>query len=117
MFAGSLVLALAVFGFTGWLHYYESRGWPEEEGSELDVQYRSRRYRARSRIHAMLFLCGVLITVAAFYGPGRVWIGCWMVVALILMSVIALAMGDAWRTHRYLKSKIPEMRKRMLDGE
>jgi peptidoglycan/LPS O-acetylase OafA/YrhL len=110
MFAGSIVLALTVLGFTGWLQYHEVRGWPEEgPANEFSKRYLHRRRRTRRRVHVLLVLCSVLIAVAAFVGPGRVWIGCWMTVILTLFVIILLAMIDAMRTHRFLREKIPQI--------
>jgi hypothetical protein len=122
MFAGSLILGATLLGFAAWLHWNESRGWPEESGSnrfaetELDKLYHSRRYRARTRIHAIIAICGMLVLVAAFAGPGPVWMGAWMSVFVALMTVITLACFDAFRTHRYLRDKLEHERDRSSSG-
>ena len=54
--------------------------------------------------------CGILIIVAAFAGPGAVWVAAWMSVSLALMTVVVLALFDALRTHRYHNAKLPKIR-------
>lgn len=116
MFAGSLVLALTVLGFTGWLQYHEVRGWPEEgPADESSGRYLHRRRRTRRRVQTLLLLCSVLIAVAAFVGPGRAWIGCWMTVTLTLFVIILLAMLDAMRTHRHMRERLPKIGASLID--
>jgi membrane protein YdbS with pleckstrin-like domain len=116
MLASSLVLALTVLGFTGWLHYHEIQGWPEEgPADELSDRYLHRRRRTRRRVHGLLLLCSVLIAVAGFAGPGRVWIGCWMTVVLTLFVIIVLALIDAMRTHRYMRERMPMISKQFFE--
>ncbi|MFK8111737.1 MAG: hypothetical protein AB8B91_06030 [Rubripirellula sp.] len=118
MFAGSLVLAFTLFGFAGWLHWNEIHGWPEESfKTELDKQYHDRRGRARGRIHLIIVVCGVLILIAAFAGPGPLWAGCWMSVFVALVTVVILACFDFYRTHRYHQKKLPELKTKFLDDE
>ena len=117
MLAASLVMAMTVGGFAAWLHYYELRGWPEESDSDLEEDYRRTRRRRRTRIHILLGICSVLIAVAGIAGRGRVWIGCWMIVALVLVTIVQLALLDAIRTHRYFRSKLPRIPRELIDGE
>lgn len=51
MLAGSLLLAITVTGFAVWLQLGEGRGWPAEDASELESNYRKKRFRQRSMIH------------------------------------------------------------------
>ena len=78
MFAGSLVLGITLCCFAAWLHWHETRGWPNERFvTELDRQYQSRRARSRGRIHAIIAACGLLVVLAAFVEPGPLWIAAW----------------------------------------
>ena len=61
--------------------------------------------------------CGVAAIVAAFWGLGPVWVAMWSVVMVSLVVVVALAGMDAWHTHRYMKSKLPEIRERLLNDD
>jgi hypothetical protein len=61
--------------------------------------------------------CGILIIVAAFAGPGRVWVAAWTSVIAALMTVVVLAGFDAFRTHRYQKAKLPEVRRKTLNDD
>ena len=118
MFAGSLVMGVTVLCFAAWLHWNDIQGWPNESfKSELDNQYRRRRSRSRTRIHMIIAACGVLIIVAAFAGPGPVWVAAWMSVTAALMTVVVLAGFDAIRTHRYQKAKLPEIRRNTLHDD
>ena len=115
MFAGSMVLGFTVLGFAIWLHWNETRGWPGEGSNEtkLDNQYYEQRSRSRTRIHAIIALCGILIIVAGVVGPGGpVWVSAWMIVMVALMTVVLLAGLDALRTHRYHIAKLPEIRRK-----
>ena len=118
MFAGSLVLGVTLCCFAAWLHHQESNGWPNEKfETDLDHKYRDRRARARGRIHAIIFVCGVLVVIAAFAGPGPLWLACWMCVTVALFAVVFLAGIDAVRTHRYHQDKLPEIRREILGDE
>ena len=118
MFAGSLVLGFTLLGFAGWLHWNELQGWPNESYvTELDKKYLGLRTRARLRIHCILAACGFLIIVAAFAGPGVIWVGAWTIVMFALMTVVILAGLDAMRTHRYQREKLPEIRRNILKDD
>ena len=118
MFEGSLVLGITLIAFAGWLHRQETDGWPSETFvTDLGKKYHRRRTRSRRRIHLILAGCGVAAIVAAFFGPGRVWVAAWSIVMVSLMAVVLLAGVDALRTQRYLKSKIPEMRRQILGDD
>jgi len=115
MFEGSLILGVTLCCFAGWLHLTEKRGWPNESfETDLDKQYRNRRLHSRRRIHYLIATCGILILIAAFAGPGLVWLICWSLVMVGLLVVVLLAAGDAVGTHRYHKEKLPEIRKQTL---
>jgi hypothetical protein len=118
MFEGSLLLGIAVLCFAGWLHWNDTHGWPNESFvTELDGEYLAKRTRSRKRIHLIIATCGVLILVAAFAGPGLVWIAAWMCVIVALMTVVVLAGFDAFRTHRYHHDKLPEIRRDVLGDD
>ena len=118
MFAGSLVLGVTLIAFAGWLHHQDTQGWPSENFStDLDKKYHTRRTRSRRRIHVILAGCGFAAIVAAFFGLGAVWVAMWCSVMVALVVVVLLAGIDAIHTKRYLKSKMPELRKQMLQEE
>lgn len=118
MFAGSLVMGITVLGFAAWLHWNDTHGWPNESfKTELDNQYHTRRSRSRKRIHMIIAACGILIIAAAFAGPGPVWVAAWMSVIVALMTVVVLALFDAFRTQRYQKDKLPEIRHQTLNDD
>ena len=115
MFAGSLVLGITLLGFAGWLHWNEVQGWPNERfETELDKKYLGQRTRSRRRIHLIIAGCGALVIIAAFAGPGAIWVGAWTIVMFALMTVVLLAGVDAIRTHRYQRAKLPEIRRQIL---
>ena len=118
MFAGSIVLGITLISFAAWLQWNDSHGWPNESfETKLDNEYHARRTRARKRIHLIIGACGVLVIVAAFAGPGPVWVGAWMSVSLALLTVVVLAGFDAFRTHRYHNDKLPKVRRKRLDDD
>ena len=118
MFAGSLVLGITLVAFAGWLHQQDTEGWPSENFvTELDKKYHKRRTRSRRRIHIILAGCGASAIIAAFFGLGAVWVAMWSIVMVSLVVVVALAGVDALQTQRYLKSKIPEIRKQLLNDD
>jgi Flp pilus assembly protein TadB len=118
MFAGSMVLGITVLSFAAWLHWNDIQGWPNEPyKTEVDNQYLARRKRSRKRIHIIIAACGVFILVAAIAGPGPIWVAAWMSVILALLTVIILALFDAFRTHRYQKTKVPEIRRDILGDD
>ena len=118
MFAGSLVLGVTLLCFAAWLHWNDTQGWPNEKfKTEIDNRYLAQRKRSRKRIHIIIALCGVLIIVAAIAGPGPIWVAAWMSVIVALLTVIVLAGFDAFRTHRYQKEKLPEIRRGTLNDD
>ena len=118
MFGGSLVLGVTLCCFAAWLHWHETHGWPDESFvTELDNQYHHKRSRSRGRIHFIIAACGVLILIAAFAGPGPLWIAAWMCVIAGLIAVLFLGGIDAFRTHRYQSNKLPEIRRDILGDD
>jgi len=118
MFSVSLFLGITLVAFAGWLHRQDTDGWPGESfTTELDKKYHKRRTRSRRRIHMILAGCGVAAIVAAFSGLGAVWGAMWTIVMVSLVVVVVLALIDAFHTQRYLKSKIPEIREKLLQDD
>ena len=118
MFAGSLVLGITVLCFAAWLHWNDTQGWPHESfESDLDTAYHDSRKRSRKRIHIIIAACGLLILAAAIAGPGPVWLAGWMIVIAGLFTVVLLASIDAFRTHRYQRAKLPEIRRDILGDD
>ncbi|TWU47107.1 hypothetical protein Poly59_60810 [Rubripirellula reticaptiva] len=111
MFAGSLILAVTLMVFAAWLQFNEQRGWGDEDDckTDLDKQYHKRRSRSRRRTNLMVGICGLLILIAAFVGPGPVWIAAWLCVLLCMVTVIGLAALDVLRTHRYQNAKMQKL--------
>ena len=118
MFVPTLALGLAVLAVALWLQWNEfSRSESDDSGSEqrphpaadqtkLDQHYYSRRDRSRRQIHVLIGLCGLLILVAAFAGPGTIYFAAWLIVVIALGMVVTLAGLDALRTHRYYHAKL-----------
>lgn len=118
MFLGSLVLGITVIAFAAWLQWNDSLGWPNETfRTDLDREYLTVRTRARKRIHVLIAGSGGLILVAAFAGPGAIWMIAWIAVMVVLMTVVVLAGKDALRTHRYHVRKLPEIRREILGDQ
>lgn len=115
MFASQLIIAVTLIAFAAWLHWNEVNGWPNEPyDRSKDADYLKSRMRSRRRVNFLFGTCGILIVIAAFAGPGRVFIACWMIVSLALMSVFVFAALDFIRTRRYDKKKMSELRKQLL---
>jgi len=116
MFAGGLLLAATLLFFAGWLQWTEHHGWPHESADcEADYVYLAKRKRSRSLVNAMIGICGLLILVATFAGVGLIFAAAWSIVSLMLMVIVALAMLDAFRTHRHHQEKMRELRRRAID--
>ena len=116
MFESQLILAVTCLAFAGWLHWNERQGWPNESyDRRQDADYLRIRMRSRRRVHLLFAVCGVLMAVAAFAGPGPVFVAAWMIVSLALLTVVLLAALDALRTGRYEKRKRDELRKRLVN--
>ncbi|TWU46243.1 hypothetical protein Poly51_56390 [Rubripirellula tenax] len=111
MFAGSLILAATLISVAAWLQWNEVSGWGDrgQSQTELDERYHRQRSRSRTRTNIIIALCGVCILVAAFIGPGPVWIAAWLSVTVGLATVVGLAGLDVLRTHRYQLAKLQEI--------
>ena len=117
MFASHMILGMTLIGFAIWLQWTEAKGWPNESYStDLDIAYLKRRMKSRRRVNFILGFCGVLILAAGVSGP-RIFMMAWLTVTLALLTVVVLAGLDAFRTHRYLNDKIPEIRRQMLNRD
>lgn len=123
MFAGSLLVGFTVLVVAVWLEYSDSvtsaywanhaarqRGNQSDAASSSDNRYRRIRRRWRLVIHALLALCGVLMISAGWAGPGRFWIAAWTAVAMLMLCILILALGDALRTHTHHSRKLAESR-------
>jgi hypothetical protein len=116
MLAGSLLIGAVVIAVAFWLEYNDRMGWPNEQEREhgssntRDDRYRMLRRRWRRTVHIIIAVCGALMASAGVAGPGRYWIAAWTAVALLMMTIIVLAMGDAIRTHRYYADKLRRQR-------
>jgi len=111
MLAGSLLMGFTVIAFAIWLEYNDGLGWPEEneravKPTDHDERYHHLRRRWRRVVHALIATCGALMAAAGLAGLGPFWIACWTAVAILLLSVIMIAMGDAIRTQRYFRAKL-----------
>jgi len=117
MILSHIILGVTLIGFAIWLQWTERRGWPNESlDSEVDSHYFQRRMRWRRRVNLIFALCGVLILAANLAGP-RFFVLAWMLVTAGLLAVVVMAGFDAIRTQRYMNAKIPEIRRRFLDGD
>lgn len=118
MFEASLVLGVTLIAFAAWLHRQDTRGWPSDDfTTDLDKAYHRRRTRSRRRIHFILAGCGLAAIVAAFDEGGPLWVAMWSVILLSVLLLVFLAGLDALHTHRYMKSKLPEIRKALLNDD
>ena len=116
MFTSQMILAFTCLAFAAWLHWNEHHGWANESyDRDNDDEYLNARMRSRRRVHLLFATCGVLIAIAAFAGPGRIFIAAWSIVSLTLLTVVGLAGLDAIRTRRYDKRKTDKRRKRLLN--
>lgn len=116
MFVGGLILAATLISFAVWLQWNEREGWPGETYQRDDSVYLQARLRSRRRIHWIIGMCGGLILVATLATPQKrqIWIACWTTVMIALITVVFLALLDAFRTHRYHQAKLPEIRRQIL---
>ena len=118
MFGASVVVGLTIVGIAVWLEWRESQGDVDGlGGGALDQRYLGKRRWLRRAIHLLLLISGVIVLVAGFAGPGRVWVFGWLAVAGLLVMVLALAVVDLWRTKRYLRRKLPELRRQTLGDD
>jgi hypothetical protein len=111
MLAGCLLIGFTVIVVAVWLEYNDSLGWPNEVelddggSSDVDNRYRSLRRRWRLVVHVMIAVCGALMASAGLAGLGRYWVAAWTAVAILMLTIILIALGDAIRTRRYYASK------------
>ena len=111
MLAGSLLIGFTVIVVAVWLEYNDSLGWPNElereQGSsaDVDIRYRTVRRRWRRVVHVLIAVCGALMAAAGLAGLGRFWVAAWTAVAILMMVIILLALGDAVRTRRHYVAK------------
>ncbi len=112
MLAGSLLLGFTVILVGYWLEYNDLQGWPSESDYDVNdvnpqnIRYRVLRRRWRRVVHVMLAISGALMASAGVAGLGRFWIAAWTSVALLLMSIIVIAVGDAIRTARHHRRRL-----------
>jgi len=112
MLGACLLMGFAVICIAVWLEYNDSLGWPREIDrergleSESDLRYRAIRRRWRVVTHAILATCGFLMAAAGFAGLGKFWVASWTAVAILIMAIMVIALGDAIRTHRHYASKM-----------
>ena len=118
MLAGCLLLGFTVIVVAIWLEYNDSLGWPNEIERERnalttrDDRYRIVRRRWRRIVHGLIALCGALMISAGLAGLGQFWIAAWTAVAILMLSIIVIAIGDAIRTHRHYAAKLREQKSR-----
>lgn len=111
MLAGSLLIGFTVIAIAIWLEYNDSLGWPNEveierdRSADVDHRYRMIRRRWRRVVHVLIAVCGALMGAAGLAGLGRFWIAAWTAVAILMMAIILIALGDAIRTRRHYASK------------
>ncbi len=112
-----------------WLEYTDSVVWsdaaenrlspdpPADRTSNLlEARYQKIRRRWRLVIHTLLAVCGGLMIAAGWAGPGRFWIAAWTAVALLMVCILLLAIGDAIRTYYHRTRKLLESRRRKSDS-
>jgi len=123
MFAGSLLIGFTVILVAVWLEYNDSiasaylasrdtgQGLTQENATQSsDSRYQKSRRRWRLVIHGLLAICGALMIAAGWAGPGKFWIASWTAVAMLMLCILVLAMGDALRTHTHQVRKLAETR-------
>ncbi len=114
MFAGGMLLSITLISFAIWLQWTEHQGWPGEQYDEhraRDQLYLQRRKRSRRIVNGLIGLCGVLILIATLAGIGRTFLAAWLSVIVVLFVVVMLALLDAFRTYRYEKDKLRDLRR------
>lgn len=117
MILSHIILGVTLIAFAIWLQWTERRGWPNESlDSDVDALYFEQRMRWRRRVNLIIALCGVLILAANAAGP-RLFVLAWMLVIWGLLVVVVMAGFDAFRSQRYMKAKIPQIRRRILNDD
>jgi len=133
MLAGSLLIGFTVILVAVWLEYTDSisagilakretgRSLRDDQATSSpdkqvpDARYHVLRRRWRLVIHALLALCGGLMVAAGWAGPGRFWIAAWTAVAMLMLCIVILALGDALRTHHHQARRLSQVRDEMSD--
>lgn len=126
MFAGSLLVGFTIILVAVWLEYndsvtsaYLARQEPDKQltrdtaTESIDARYQRVRRRWRLVIHLLLAICGALMIAAGWAGPGKFWIASWTAVAMLMLCILVLAVGDALRTHAHQVRKLAETRSAM----
>jgi len=126
MFAGSLLVGFTIILVAVWLEYNDSitaaylasrhsgQGLTKESATQSsDARYQKVRRRWRLVIHVLLAICGALMIAAGWTGPGKFWIASWTAVAMLMLCILVLAVGDALRTHTHQVRKLAETRSAM----
>lgn len=109
------MLGCTIIAFAVWLQRNEKENAVyENPRTDLDRDYLATRTKARQRIHWLIGASGVMVLVAAFAGPGPVWLLAWTGVIVLLLIVVLLAGFDAFRSHRYHVRKLPEIRREIF---
>ena len=128
MFAGSLLVGFTIILVAVWLEYNDSitmaylasrtgdqKLTNDNAKQSSDARYQKVRRRWRLVIHVLLAICGALMIAAGWTGPGKFWIVSWTAVAMLMLCILVLAMGDAVRTHTHQVRKLAETRSAMND--
>ncbi len=126
MFAGSLLVGFTVILVAVWLEYNDSimtaylasrtgdqKLTKDNAKQSSDARYQKVRRRWRLVIHVLLAICGALMIAAGWAGPGKFWIASWTAVAMLMLCILILAIGDALRTHTHQVRKLAETRSAM----
>lgn len=126
MFAGSLLVGFTVILVAVWLEYNDSittaylasrtadqKLTKDNATQSSDFRYQKVRRRWRLVIHVLLAICGALMIAAGWAGPGKFWIASWTAVAILMLCILVLAVGDALRTHTHQVRKLAETRSTM----
>ena len=128
MVGGGLLLSVTLILFAVWLQRTEHVGWPGEEFDgkrDLDQRYRRQRMRSRRVVNFLIGLCGVLILIASLsllidakFIDGRlIFVAAWLTVIVVLFVVVMLAMLDVFRTYRYEKDKLRDLRRQSIGDD
>ncbi len=122
MLAGSLLIGFTVVMVALWLEYNDLRGWPSEQAmeqeaalksqGESDERYLTTRRRWRKITHVILAICGAMMASAGLAGRGAYWVSAWTAVAILMFSIILIALMDAIRTQRHYATKLARHKSR-----
>ncbi len=121
MFAGGLVLSVTIISFAIWMQWNENQQavGVDKGASEVDRRYIRRRARHRQIVNGLFLFTGLLVLASTFAGVERklLWLSLWATTIAVLMVIVILAGIDALRTHLYHLHKLPEVRKKALEGK